>query len=224
MAKKKTTSARKKAPVKKAPARAAKKKVSKAPSRKASTQDSFESVEDYTVDNLSESYESTYSQPSYSSQEEKEGSTFRLLALGIVILVLLGLIYYAFFSNGAGKPEESAQLESVVPDKAAADKAAAEKAAADKAAADKPAEKAPDKVAEKAKAEKAPLGVEPGGKTETAKPVASAGEYTVKPGDTLGKIATQQLGSAARWTEIKTLNNLTSNNLKVGQVLKLPAR
>ena len=208
MAKKKTTSARKKAPAKKAPARATKKKVSKASSRKASAQDSFESVEDYTVDNLSESYESTYSQPSYSSQEEKEGSTFRLLALGIVILVLLGLIYYAFFSNGTGKTDESAQVESIVPDKAAADKALADKAAAEKVA-----------------GEKTPLGVEPGKKTETAaKPVAAAGEYTVKAGDTLGKIANEQLGSLNRWTEIKKLNNLTSNNLKVGQVLKLPAR
>jgi len=223
MAKKKTTSARKKAPAKKAPARATKKKVSKASSRKASAQDSFESVEDYTVDNLSESYESTYSQPSYSSQEEKEGSTFRLLALGIVILVLLGLIYYAFFSNGTGKTDESAQVESIVPDKAAADKAAADKVAADKAAADKAlAEKA---AAEKVAGEKTPLGVEPGKKTETAaKPVAAAGEYTVKAGDTLGKIANEQLGSLNRWTEIKKLNNLTSNNLKVGQVLKLPAR
>lgn len=46
--------------------------------------------------------------------------------------------------------------------------------------------------------------------------------YTVKKGDTLWGIAASQLGSGPRYTEIKKLNGLTSNLIKVGQVLKLP--
>jgi nucleoid-associated protein YgaU len=49
--------------------------------------------------------------------------------------------------------------------------------------------------------------------------------YTVRAGDTLGGIAAKTLGSAARWTELKTLNSLRDpNHLKVGTVLKLPTK
>ena len=57
-------------------------------------------------------------------------------------------------------------------------------------------------------------------------PVAAGGArtYTVKSGDTLGGIASRELGSASRWTEIQSLNaNLNPNNLKVGTTLNLPS-
>ena len=46
--------------------------------------------------------------------------------------------------------------------------------------------------------------------------------YTVQPGDNLWRIAAKQLGSGLKYTQIKKLNNLKSNTLTVGQVLKLP--
>ncbi|BCL29120.1 N-acetylmuramoyl-L-alanine amidase [Streptomyces aurantiacus] len=48
--------------------------------------------------------------------------------------------------------------------------------------------------------------------------------YTVRAGDTLWSIAVAELGDGNRYTEIKTLNNLTSDTLSVGQVLKIPKR
>jgi nucleoid-associated protein YgaU len=64
------------------------------------------------------------------------------------------------------------------------------------------------------------------GKTDTAAPVVATGgerTYTVKSGDTLYVIAKRELGSASRWKEIEKLNNLSTNDLKIGQVIKLPA-
>ena len=54
---------------------------------------------------------------------------------------------------------------------------------------------------------------------------AGAGErtYTIKSGDTLYVIAKRELGSASRWKEIEKLNNVSTSELKVGQVIKLPA-
>ncbi len=47
--------------------------------------------------------------------------------------------------------------------------------------------------------------------------------YTVQPGDTLGKIAAKVYGNAARYTEIAQANDITNPNLiSVGQVLKIP--
>ena len=56
---------------------------------------------------------------------------------------------------------------------------------------------------------------------KTAAQVITDG-YTVKKGDTLWKIAKEQLGSGNRHKEIQTLNGLASDKLKVGQVLKIP--
>lgn len=46
--------------------------------------------------------------------------------------------------------------------------------------------------------------------------------YTVAQGDSLWGIASKLLGKGARYTEIKTLNGLTSNYIYVGNVLKIP--
>jgi nucleoid-associated protein YgaU len=48
--------------------------------------------------------------------------------------------------------------------------------------------------------------------------------YTVKEKDTLGHIAASTLGSAGRWREIADLNDVSPSDLKVGMVLKLPAK
>lgn len=73
-------------------------------------------------------------------------------------------------------------------------------------------------------------------KPETAAPEvrkeqpAASGElrsYTVKPGDTVMKIAASQLGDAKRFNEILELNKdtlKTAAALKVGMTLKLPAK
>lgn len=56
--------------------------------------------------------------------------------------------------------------------------------------------------------------------TTTTKKVRTV---TVKKGDTLSSIAARLLGSSAKWTLIAKANNLRSpNNIKPGQVLKLP--
>jgi LysM repeat protein len=46
--------------------------------------------------------------------------------------------------------------------------------------------------------------------------------YTVKHGDSLWLIANRELGNGSRYPEIKKLNNLTSNVIYSGMVLKLP--
>jgi nucleoid-associated protein YgaU len=51
------------------------------------------------------------------------------------------------------------------------------------------------------------------------------GTYTVRPGDTLSRIAQQQLGDASRWPEIFLLNRgiiQHPDRISPGQVLTLP--
>ena len=55
-----------------------------------------------------------------------------------------------------------------------------------------------------------------------AEPDAEHRIYTVKRGDTLWEIAKAELGNGSRYTEIKELNNLTSNTICVGWKLKIP--
>ncbi len=46
--------------------------------------------------------------------------------------------------------------------------------------------------------------------------------YTVQPTDSLWKIAEKTLGSGTRYTDLKTVNNLNSNYIKVGMQLLIP--
>ncbi|MCZ6890143.1 MAG: LysM domain-containing protein [Gammaproteobacteria bacterium] len=47
--------------------------------------------------------------------------------------------------------------------------------------------------------------------------------YTVRPGDTLGRIAASQLGAAKKWRLLADFNNLDNpNRLRVGHVLEIP--
>ncbi len=48
--------------------------------------------------------------------------------------------------------------------------------------------------------------------------------HTVVRGDTLWALANTYLGNGNRYKEIKTLNGLTSDIIKIGQVLKIPAK
>lgn len=60
------------------------------------------------------------------------------------------------------------------------------------------------------------------GSAETAEPETTQTTYTVKTGDSLWKIAAKLLGNGSRYTEIKALNGLKTNTIRVGQVLKIP--
>lgn len=51
---------------------------------------------------------------------------------------------------------------------------------------------------------------------------SAAKTYTVKGGDSLWAIAAKYLGNGSRYTEIKSLNGLSSDTIHPGQVLKLP--
>lgn len=56
-----------------------------------------------------------------------------------------------------------------------------------------------------------------------AKPAATGRTYTVRSGDTLSRIAQQQLGNAGRWQEIANLNGIRDpRSIRVGQVIRLP--
>lgn len=62
------------------------------------------------------------------------------------------------------------------------------------------------------------------GSAETAEPETTQTTYTVKTGDSLWKIAAKLLGNGSRYTEIKALNGLKTNTIRVGQVLKIPTK
>lgn len=46
--------------------------------------------------------------------------------------------------------------------------------------------------------------------------------YTVVPGDNLWKIAERELGSGSRCADLRVLNGLTSNAIRVGMKLLIP--
>jgi nucleoid-associated protein YgaU len=65
------------------------------------------------------------------------------------------------------------------------------------------------------------------GPAETAAPAAENRTYTVKPGDTLSKIAKEQMGDAAQYPAIFDANRdqlANPDQIKPGQVLKIPAK
>jgi len=62
------------------------------------------------------------------------------------------------------------------------------------------------------------------GEGRIVKTAATGRTYTVKAKDTLGHIASATLGSAGRWREIADLNGISAEDLRVGMVLKLPAK
>jgi len=74
----------------------------------------------------------------------------------------------------------------------------------------------------------APMPPEPVPEPEAPTPTPTVPEppahdiYTVVKGDTLWRIAANKLGKGARYTEIMTLNALTSDAIRVGQKLKIP--
>jgi len=60
----------------------------------------------------------------------------------------------------------------------------------------------------------------------TTRPMSEGrSDYTIQPGDTLVKIAREQLGSDAHWKEIQKLNkNLDPKKLRPGMKIRIPAR
>jgi len=64
-----------------------------------------------------------------------------------------------------------------------------------------------------------------GGPAAAAAPASAAKTYTVKAGDTLGKIAKEHLGNASAYMKIFELNKdqlSDPDKIKPGQVIKLP--
>ena len=81
------------------------------------------------------------------------------------------------------------------------------------------------KAAEKAKAEreKKERDADVKAKVDAYKASKAPKNYVVKAGDSLSKIAKEQLGDAKRYPEIQKLNNIDNpNSIKVGQELKMP--
>ena len=77
------------------------------------------------------------------------------------------------------------------------------------------------------KASKGQPAVRVAGQPATRKPAKPAGEYVVREGDYLWRIAAQQLGDGNRYLEIAKLNAdqlKDQDNLTVGMRLKMPAR
>ncbi len=62
----------------------------------------------------------------------------------------------------------------------------------------------------------------PSNPSTPSNPTPTYREYTVQRGDSLWKIAQSQLGSGSRYREIVSLNNLKSETVYPGQVLRLP--
>ncbi len=68
--------------------------------------------------------------------------------------------------------------------------------------------------------------IETASTTVTPAPELANGErnYTVQKNDSYYSIAKKELGNAARWKELEKLNNVPADELRVGKVIKLPAK
>jgi nucleoid-associated protein YgaU len=68
--------------------------------------------------------------------------------------------------------------------------------------------------------------IETASTTATPAPELASGErnYTVQKNDSYYSIAKKELGNAARWKELEKLNNVPADELRVGKVIKLPAK
>lgn len=64
----------------------------------------------------------------------------------------------------------------------------------------------------------------PADPTPPSNSIDSGRTYTVKSGDSLWAIAQRELGNGLRYGEIKKLNNMTSNLIHAGDILKLPKK
>ncbi len=70
------------------------------------------------------------------------------------------------------------------------------------------------------KAEPKPRAKKPAPKAEPSAPLTAGGEYEVQPGDYLGKIASKH---GVKIRDLKAINKLTSDKLRPGQKLVIPA-
>lgn len=68
--------------------------------------------------------------------------------------------------------------------------------------------------------------IEPAVATTPTTPDLAGGErsYTIQKNDSYYSIAKRELGNASRWKELEKLNGIASEDLRVGKVIKLPAK
>ncbi len=147
---------------------------------------------------------SDYSAPAFSTSgasvedDRRQGLPITAIVLGILIIGVIVFISRGIFT-GSGEDAPRQEQEMMEDHPAQTEEST-------------PSEE-PVMEEEPAQVEEAPMTVE-------------AKTYTVKSGDSLYNIAKTQVGDASKETlkKIRDLNGMSSNTLKVGQELKLPAK